>query len=174
MAGASERLSRCAEVPTNNRLDRAPADVMSRVFHPRFLPSAIGLLPASLGSVRNIRPGKSRYIHHEVIYRDIKRQRRRYGEPCNIVSFCQDPIVLLVVFPFSSVSPLADFLLVVVTLIMADNSSRDPQAAPLRQRQYSRGLFAPEIVDLVLPPLKVGGLTGACQSSLIRLSLTNE
>lgn len=43
MAGASERLSKCAEVPTNNRLDRAPADVMSRVFHPRFLPSAIGL-----------------------------------------------------------------------------------------------------------------------------------
>ncbi|RSL57935.1 hypothetical protein CEP53_006322 [Fusarium sp. AF-6] len=43
---------------------------------------------------------------------------------------------------------------------MADDSSRDPQTAPLRQRQSSRGLFAPEIVDLVLPPLKVGGLTG--------------
>lgn len=102
MAGASERLSKCAEVPTNNRLDRAPADVMSRVFHPRFLPSAIGLLPASLGSVRNIRPGKSRYIHHEVIYRDIKRQRRRYGEPCNIVSFCQDPshCTFSCIFPF--------------------------------------------------------------------------
>ncbi|KAJ4309731.1 hypothetical protein N0V84_011344 [Fusarium piperis] len=43
---------------------------------------------------------------------------------------------------------------------MADNTSRDPQTVPLRQRQSSRGLFAPEIVDLVLPPLKVGGLTG--------------
>ncbi|KAM0428309.1 hypothetical protein ACHAPT_007210 [Fusarium lateritium] len=43
---------------------------------------------------------------------------------------------------------------------MADNSSRDSQSAPLRQRQSSRGLFSPEIVDLVLPPLKFGGLTG--------------
>ncbi|KAM0352456.1 hypothetical protein ACHAPU_002123 [Fusarium lateritium] len=39
---------------------------------------------------------------------------------------------------------------------MADNRSRDPQWAPLS----SRGLFSPEIVDLVLPPLKFGGYAG--------------
>ncbi|KAM5353861.1 hypothetical protein ACJ41O_000511 [Fusarium nematophilum] len=43
---------------------------------------------------------------------------------------------------------------------MADNTGRDPQSAVLRQRQSPRGLFAPEIVDLVLPPLKFGGLAG--------------
>jgi hypothetical protein len=43
---------------------------------------------------------------------------------------------------------------------MADNRSRDPQWAPLRQQQSSRGLFSPEIIDLVLPPLKFGGYAG--------------
>ncbi|KAI6767959.1 hypothetical protein HG530_005968 [Fusarium avenaceum] len=43
---------------------------------------------------------------------------------------------------------------------MADNRSRDPQWALLRQQQSSRGLFSPEIVDLVLPPLKFGGYAG--------------
>ncbi|KAF4470886.1 hypothetical protein FALBO_2207 [Fusarium albosuccineum] len=43
---------------------------------------------------------------------------------------------------------------------MADNTGRDPQSTPFRQRQSSRGLFSPEIVDLVLPPLKFGGLAG--------------
>ncbi|KAF4979055.1 hypothetical protein FZEAL_4665 [Fusarium zealandicum] len=43
---------------------------------------------------------------------------------------------------------------------MADNNSRDPQAALLRQQQSRRGLLSPEILDLVLPPLKFGGLSG--------------
>jgi hypothetical protein len=45
-------------------------------------------------------------------------------------------------------------------IIMADNRSRDPQWALLRQQQSSRGLFSPEIIDLVLPPLKFGGYAG--------------
>ncbi|KAF5022607.1 hypothetical protein F66182_5353 [Fusarium sp. NRRL 66182] len=44
---------------------------------------------------------------------------------------------------------------------MADDRSRDSQSAPLRHRQSPRGLFSPEIVDLVLPPLKFGGYAGA-------------
>ncbi|KAH7262585.1 hypothetical protein BKA59DRAFT_33735 [Fusarium tricinctum] len=43
---------------------------------------------------------------------------------------------------------------------MADNRSRDPQWALLHQQQSSRGLFSPEIIDLVLPPLKFGGYAG--------------
>ncbi|KAF5000730.1 hypothetical protein FGRMN_1571 [Fusarium graminum] len=43
---------------------------------------------------------------------------------------------------------------------MVDDRSRDPQWAPLRQQHSSRGLFSPEIVDLVLPPLKFGGYAG--------------
>lgn len=43
---------------------------------------------------------------------------------------------------------------------MADSNSRDPQSAPVSRRNSPRGIFAPEIVDLFLPPLKVGGWSG--------------
>lgn len=43
---------------------------------------------------------------------------------------------------------------------MTDNGGREPQMVHLRQRQSSRGLFSPEVVDLVLPPLKFGGYSG--------------
>lgn len=43
---------------------------------------------------------------------------------------------------------------------MTDNGGREPQMVHLRQKQSSRGLFSPEVVDLVLPPLKFGGYSG--------------
>lgn len=44
---------------------------------------------------------------------------------------------------------------------MAENGGREPQMMHhLHQRQSSRGLFSPEVVDLVLPPLKFGGYAG--------------
>ncbi|KAH7140673.1 hypothetical protein EDB81DRAFT_61622 [Dactylonectria macrodidyma] len=43
---------------------------------------------------------------------------------------------------------------------MAESSSRDPQSGPAHRRHAPRGIFAPEIVDLFLPPLKVGGWAG--------------
>ncbi|CEI66487.1 unnamed protein product [Fusarium venenatum] len=39
---------------------------------------------------------------------------------------------------------------------MTENGGREPQMMHLHQRQSSRGLFSPEVVDLVLPPLKFG------------------
>lgn len=60
---------------------------------------------------------------------------------------------------------------------MADNRSRDPQWALLRQQQSSRGLFSPEIVDLVLPPLKFGGYAGElCEevAKQARLTLSRD
>ncbi|KAG8676692.1 hypothetical protein FPOAC2_02796 [Fusarium poae] len=44
---------------------------------------------------------------------------------------------------------------------MTENGGREPQMMHLRQRQSSRGLFSPEVVDLVLPPLKFGGYAGS-------------
>jgi hypothetical protein len=43
---------------------------------------------------------------------------------------------------------------------MSEDGGREPQMVHLRQRQSSRGLFSPEVVDLVLPPLKFGGYAG--------------
>ncbi|KAH7244233.1 uncharacterized protein BKA55DRAFT_79607 [Fusarium redolens] len=43
---------------------------------------------------------------------------------------------------------------------MANDRNQDPQMVSLRQRQSSRGLFSPEVVDLVVPPLKFGGYAG--------------
>lgn len=43
---------------------------------------------------------------------------------------------------------------------MTENGGREPQMMHLRQRQSSRGLFSPEVIDLVLPPLKFGGYAG--------------
>ncbi|KAK7402598.1 hypothetical protein QQX98_011639 [Neonectria punicea] len=43
---------------------------------------------------------------------------------------------------------------------MADSSSRDPQGTLARRRTSPRGIFAPEMVDLVVPPLKFGGYAG--------------
>ncbi|KAF4337376.1 hypothetical protein FBEOM_8760 [Fusarium beomiforme] len=43
---------------------------------------------------------------------------------------------------------------------MANDRNQDPQMASLRQRQSSRGLFSPEVVELVVPPLKFGGYAG--------------
>ncbi|KAH6893467.1 hypothetical protein B0T10DRAFT_604672 [Thelonectria olida] len=43
---------------------------------------------------------------------------------------------------------------------MANNNSQDPQSILTRHHHPARGLFAPEIVDLIVPPLKVGGWAG--------------
>lgn len=43
------------------------------------------------------------------------------------------------------------------TAIMANDRN---QMVSVRQRQSSRGLFSPEVVDLVVPPLKFGGYAG--------------
>ncbi|KAF4458178.1 hypothetical protein F53441_29 [Fusarium austroafricanum] len=43
---------------------------------------------------------------------------------------------------------------------MANDRNQDTQMVSLRQRQSSRGLFSPEVIDLVLPPLKFGGYAG--------------
>ncbi|KAG9502446.1 hypothetical protein J7337_005273 [Fusarium musae] len=43
---------------------------------------------------------------------------------------------------------------------MANDRSQQPQMVFVRQRQSSRGLFSPEVVDLVVPPLKFGGYAG--------------
>ncbi|KAI5457787.1 hypothetical protein BGZ63DRAFT_416879 [Mariannaea sp. PMI_226] len=38
--------------------------------------------------------------------------------------------------------------------------SQEPQSSLIQRRSSARGLFAPEIVDLILPPIKVGGWAG--------------
>ncbi|EWZ38265.1 hypothetical protein FOCG_04818 [Fusarium oxysporum f. sp. radicis-lycopersici 26381] len=43
---------------------------------------------------------------------------------------------------------------------MANDRNQEPQMVSVRQRQSSRGLFSPEVVDLVVPPLKFGGYAG--------------
>ncbi|KPM35706.1 hypothetical protein AK830_g10857 [Neonectria ditissima] len=43
---------------------------------------------------------------------------------------------------------------------MADSSNRDPQRILARRHNLSRGIFAPEITDLLVPPLKFGGYAG--------------
>ncbi|RBQ70688.1 hypothetical protein FVER14953_09124 [Fusarium verticillioides] len=43
---------------------------------------------------------------------------------------------------------------------MANDRNQQPQMVFVRQRQSSRGLFSPEVVDLVVPPLKFGGYAG--------------
>ncbi|KAL7767509.1 hypothetical protein ACKLNR_001810 [Fusarium oxysporum f. sp. zingiberi] len=43
---------------------------------------------------------------------------------------------------------------------MANDRNQEPQMVSVRQRQSSRGLFSPEVVDLVAPPLKFGGYAG--------------
>ncbi|KAL5622743.1 hypothetical protein FOBRF1_001993 [Fusarium oxysporum] len=43
---------------------------------------------------------------------------------------------------------------------MANDRNQEPQMMSVRQRQSSRGLFSPEVVDLVVPPLKFGGYAG--------------
>lgn len=104
MAGASERLSKCAEVPTNNRLGRAPADVMSRVFHPRFLPFAIGLFYQPPWAPSEI-SGRGK-VDISTTRSDIVILNGNVGDTASHVilfHLFQDRIVLLVVFSLFSV-----------------------------------------------------------------------
>ncbi|KAF4500350.1 hypothetical protein FAGAP_3441 [Fusarium agapanthi] len=54
---------------------------------------------------------------------------------------------------------------------MANDRNQEPQMVSVRHRQSSRGLFSPEVVDLVVPPLKFGGYAASELTSQVTRSI---